>query len=286
MIVKKKISKYIKFDIQNFWTWSFGVPYKNLYHSLHQLLNNESQFHVFESQIAMWYEKIPGLCVSWRDKIVLHFYQIHHMTKISIVFIHFRLPIVQGGTFSFLAPTFALLNLQGPCPAPLPGKLSHTMLQCLSLPCSLLYFIYTLYIYVSPRKWPVTSLLILEEDTCFAHHFSVFSRIRKRILVSWRTLHFVSSRERPWRNWAHPRIHIARRILYVSISVFLFEHVRKVARAMTSIFLNTRWRHGRSRCETKYSVSILEYAKLCHSRSWDETKYSCILAIFSPWTIP
>ena len=30
---------------------------------LHQLFKNESQFHVFESQIAMRYEKIPGLCV-------------------------------------------------------------------------------------------------------------------------------------------------------------------------------------------------------------------------------
>lgn len=39
-----------------------------------------------------------------------------------------RLPIVQGGTFSFLAPTFALLNLQGPCPAPLPANATNEML--------------------------------------------------------------------------------------------------------------------------------------------------------------
>lgn len=30
-----------------------------------------------------------------------------------------RLPIVQGGTFSFLVPAIAILNLRGPCPAPL-----------------------------------------------------------------------------------------------------------------------------------------------------------------------
>ena len=40
-------------------------------------------------------------------------------------------------------------------------------------------------------------------------------------------LYFVSSRERPWRHWAHPGIHAARRILYASIPVFLFERVRK-----------------------------------------------------------
>ena len=40
-------------------------------------------------------------------------------------------------------------------------------------------------------------------------------------------LYFVSSRERPWRHWARPRIHAARRILYASIPVFLFERVRK-----------------------------------------------------------
>ena len=38
---------------------------------------------------------------------------------------------------------------------------------------------------------------------------------------------FVSSQERPWRHWSRPRIHAARRILYASILVFLFEHVRK-----------------------------------------------------------
>ena len=29
---------------------------------LHQLFKSDSQFHIFESQIAMRYEKIPGLC--------------------------------------------------------------------------------------------------------------------------------------------------------------------------------------------------------------------------------
>ena len=36
-------------------------------------------------------------------------------------------------------------------------------------------------------------------------------------------LYFVSSKERPWRHWAHPRIHAARCMLYASIPVFLFE---------------------------------------------------------------
>ena len=40
-------------------------------------------------------------------------------------------------------------------------------------------------------------------------------------------LYFISSRERPWHYWARPRIHVARRILHVSILVFLFECVRK-----------------------------------------------------------
>ncbi|XP_063964543.1 solute carrier family 23 member 1-like [Lytechinus pictus] len=35
-----------------------------------------------------------------------------------------RLPIVQGGTFSFLAPTFAILSVKGPCPPPLPVNAS------------------------------------------------------------------------------------------------------------------------------------------------------------------
>ena len=43
-----------------------------------------------------------------------------------------------------------------------------------------------------------------------------------------RSLYFVSSRERPWRHWACPRIHAARRIHYASIPVFLFEHVKKL----------------------------------------------------------
>jgi len=32
----------------------------------------------------------------------------------------FRLPIVQGGTFSFLPPTFAILSTFGKCPELLP----------------------------------------------------------------------------------------------------------------------------------------------------------------------
>ena len=35
--------------------------------------------------------------------------------------------------------------------------------------------------------------------------------------------------EKPWRHWARPRIHAERRIHYASITVFLFERVRKHA---------------------------------------------------------
>ena len=41
------------------------------------------------------------------------------------------------------------------------------------------------------------------------------------------TLYFVSSRERPWRHWARPRIYASRHIIYALIPVFLFECVRK-----------------------------------------------------------
>ena len=47
--------------------------------------------------------------------------------------------------------------------------------------------------------------------------------------------------------------------IYASISVFLFERMWKtqVAHAITSVFLlNMRWRHGRSRGETKYSLRL------------------------------
>ena len=81
-------------------------------------------------------------------------------------------------------------------------------------------------------------------------------------------IHVVLSREWPWRHWACPRIHAARRILYASIpAVVPFwtrEKTHKFSRAMTSVFLqNTRWHHGRSRGETKYSmITILEYLQV------------------------
>ena len=58
-----------------------------------------------------------------------------------------------------------------------------------------------------------------------------------------------------WRHLARPTMALQRRILCVSITVFLFEHV---ARAITSIFLrNSRWHHGRSQGETKYRLSLV-----------------------------
>ncbi|XP_071960294.1 solute carrier family 23 member 2-like [Antedon mediterranea] len=40
-----------------------------------------------------------------------------------------RLPIVQGGTFAFLTPTFAILSLQGDCPAPPPPNATEAQLD-------------------------------------------------------------------------------------------------------------------------------------------------------------
>ena len=40
-------------------------------------------------------------------------------------------------------------------------------------------------------------------------------------------LYFVSSQKRLWRHWSRQRIHAARRTLYTSILVFLFERFRK-----------------------------------------------------------
>ena len=70
-------------------------------------------------------------------------------------------------------------------------------------------------------------------------------------------LYFVSSRERPWRHWLRQRIYAARRIICASIPGFSFEcwgnHMFTPV-VISMLFLwNTRWRHGRSRGETKYS---------------------------------
>ena len=95
---------------------------------------------------------------------------------------------------------------------------------------------------------------------------------------SYQSLYYVSSRERPWRHWPHPRIHAARRILYASISVFLSERAEntRVSRAMTSVFpRNTRWCHGRSRGETKYTLYLSDYMHLIMDMS--RTKSNCIL---------
>ena len=90
-----------------------------------------------------------------------------------------------------------------------------------------------------------------------SHEYQI---IQKTISVFVFLLYFVSSRERPWRHWARSRIHGTRGILYASIPVFLntWENTQ-VARAMISVFLwNARWRHGRSRGETKYRFACNE----------------------------
>ena len=74
--------------------------------------------------------------------------------------------------------------------------------------------------------------------------------------------------------WARPRIHAARRMLYASIPVFLFLNAWEnthVACAMTSVFLrNTRWRHGRSWGETKYTSCL----PLIISTAWNRHNIS------------
>ena len=74
------------------------------------------------------------------------------------------------------------------------------------------------------------------------------------------------------RDWARPRIHAARRILYyASILVFLFERVRQhtsCARDDKHLFVwNTRWRHGRSRGETKYSLKHILFIAMFYLTS-------------------
>ena len=74
------------------------------------------------------------------------------------------------------------------------------------------------------------------------------------------TLYFVSSRERPWRHWSRPRIHLQdASFMHQSRCSFLnvWENTQ-VACVVTSVFLrNTRWRHGRSWGETKYSCNLI-----------------------------
>ena len=97
-------------------------------------------------------------------------------------------------------------------------------------------------------------------------------------------LYFVSSRERPWRHWARPRTHAARRILFLRQSRCSFLNVwdnTQVARPMTSVFTrNTRWRHSHSRGETKCSNIVLETSNLV---KWimegKKTTWICIIFI-------
>ena len=81
--------------------------------------------------------------------------------------------------------------------------------------------------------------------SCTALH--VLQPTLARIINSGLTLilYFVSSRERPWRHWARP------------IDTRCKTHRLCINRAVTSVYLlNTRWRHGRSRGETKYKCQI------------------------------
>ena len=74
-----------------------------------------------------------------------------------------------------------------------------------------------------------------------------------RLLNSSLYLNFVSSRERLWCHWTRQRIHAARRILYASIPVFLFERVRNHTSCARNDNRIPCWRHGHSWGETKYT---------------------------------
>ena len=76
------------------------------------------------------------------------------------------------------------------------------------------------------------------------------------------TLYFVSSQERQWRHSARHRINAAKRIICASIPGFLFERIRK----HSMLLCTTRWRHGRSRGETKYRLDWLP-------PPWNNTPY-------------
>ena len=83
-------------------------------------------------------------------------------------------------------------------------------------------------------------------------------------------IYFVSYRKRPWRHSACRRINAAKRSICASIpgrvSFLNAWENTDVTRAITSVlFCTTRWRHGRSRGETKYS--IIQFM------SWTRTAY-------------
>ena len=120
--------------------------------------------------------------------------------------------------------------------------------QCVCVCAWLGYYLYVHQSHSCPRTaCSLSACVTLEQWSDGAHQNSY-------------TLSHPENDRDAWRYWARTRIHAAKRILYASIPVFLIECVRKhtiVARAMTSVFLrNARWRHGRSRGETKYSYVV------------------------------
>ncbi|XP_071960185.1 solute carrier family 23 member 2-like [Antedon mediterranea] len=75
----------------------------------------------------------PAICIG-NDQVALSelvgtiFFVSGMVTLLQTTF-GVRLPIIQGGTFTFLTPTFAILSIKGDCPAPLPDDATQDELD-------------------------------------------------------------------------------------------------------------------------------------------------------------
>ncbi|XP_033114665.1 solute carrier family 23 member 2-like [Anneissia japonica] len=87
---------------------------------------------MFGSCVAIPLILAPALCigndlVATSELIGTIFFVSGLVTLLQTTF-GVRLPIIQGGTFTFLTPTFAILSLQGDCPAPPPPNATEAQL--------------------------------------------------------------------------------------------------------------------------------------------------------------
>nr|XP_054766971.1 solute carrier family 23 member 1-like [Lytechinus pictus] len=87
------------------------------------LLGFQHYLTMIGSTIAIPLILAPYLCISDDNvalaEVIATMFFVSGVATLLQTFIGNRLPIVQGGTFSFLAPTFAILSVKGPCPPPL-----------------------------------------------------------------------------------------------------------------------------------------------------------------------
>nr|XP_054767362.1 solute carrier family 23 member 1-like [Lytechinus pictus] len=88
------------------------------------LLGFQHYLTMIGSTIAIPLILAPYLCISDDNvalaEVIATMFFVSGVATLLQTFIGNRLPIVQGGTFSFLAPSFAILALKGECLAPLP----------------------------------------------------------------------------------------------------------------------------------------------------------------------